>query len=35
MADVILGFLWTTMIGASVVACAVAIAVVYATRKLD
>jgi hypothetical protein len=35
MTDIILSFLWTTMIAASLVACVVALTVVFVTRKLD
>jgi hypothetical protein len=35
MIDIILTFLWTAMIGASVAACAFAAAVVFLTRRLD
>jgi hypothetical protein len=35
MLEVVLNFLWTIIIVASLLACAVAATIVYVTRKLD
>jgi len=35
MLEVVLNFLWTIIIIASLVACTIAVAVIYVTRKLD
>ena len=35
MLDVILTYLWLTVVGASLITCAVAATVVFVTRKLD
>ena len=35
MLDLVLNYLWAVIIGASLIACAVAAAVVFVTRKLN
>jgi hypothetical protein len=35
MLEIVLNFLWTVVIGASVITCAVAAVIVFVTRKLD
>jgi hypothetical protein len=35
MLDIVLNYLWMTIVAASLVTCAVAATIVYVTRKLD